>query len=458
MPERMKIPVTRPPYNIHLLLSAALSTGGGVLLCIWLVYRAEFPTPAFIIWLLGCCAITILARHLRKSRQLFEETTQHLHRELADQAGRFALQAAKLTEDNHRKDNALSESTARNGALQAQLHEVEKILQEAGVAICVIDKDYTIRRANLGMAALFGKGPDELVGNQCFHVMRNPLCGTPRCPLHSIMHGEKGRVEEAFEVANQDGDTRTLALTATPFSDEDGCIQGIINTIRIQEVCDSPLQKVLARRAHDLNNTLAAVIGHTELALLHAEAGTLLHDNLSKALTAGQHSQKLVAKFLSADNRMAPKPDLPFLRGQQPITPPPQKRQNVGGSEKILFVDDEEVLVSMTKQFMDELGYQFDGETSSVAALDRFKKSPEYYDLVITDQAMPGLTGIKMAEAMLALRPDLPIILYSGYSENIDKEQAIQIGIKIFLIKPVAASMLAQTIRSLLDATQQASR
>ncbi|MDH5299498.1 MAG: response regulator, partial [Desulfobulbaceae bacterium] len=144
---------------------------------------------------------------------------------------------------------------------------------------------------------------------------------------------------------------------------------------------------------------------------------------------------------------------LPAMTGEPPPAVPRPKRSvtPAGGGENILFVDDEEVLVSMTRQFMEELGYMFTGETSSPAALARFGQNPYLFDLVITDQTMPQLSGLEMAEAMIKLRPDLPIILYTGYSEKVNQERAMEVGIKAFLMKPVSASKLAETVRAVLD-------
>ena len=120
------------------------------------------------------------------------------------------------------------------------------------------------------------------------------------------------------------------------------------------------------------------------------------------------------------------------------------------GRERILFVDDEETIVSVHKLFWAELGYEVEALTDSRAALQRFQAMPQRFDLVITDQTMPKLSGADLAVEMLKLRPDLPIILCTGYSNVISEEEARELGIKKFVMKPVSLQELARLARELL--------
>ncbi len=120
------------------------------------------------------------------------------------------------------------------------------------------------------------------------------------------------------------------------------------------------------------------------------------------------------------------------------------------GSERILFVDDEPALVEMAREMLTRLGYRAETSTSSREALERLRAKPDRYDLVITDLTMPGLTGDQLARELLHLRPGLPIILCTGFSERMTVQEAASIGIAAFLMKPLAVQQLAQTIRSVL--------
>ncbi len=105
----------------------------------------------------------------------------------------------------------------------------------------------------------------------------------------------------------------------------------------------------------------------------------------------------------------------------------------------------------MSTQLLERLGYRVTARTSSREALAKFSAAPQDVDLVITDMTMPQLTGKELAAAMLQIRPDLPIILCTGFSEIITEEAAQQVGIKAFTLKPIIMKELAETIRRVLD-------
>ncbi len=122
-----------------------------------------------------------------------------------------------------------------------------------------------------------------------------------------------------------------------------------------------------------------------------------------------------------------------------------------GGDEHILLVDDEEPILKMEKQMLEHLGYQVTARTSSVEALEAFRSSSDRYDLVITDMTMPNITGEKLAFELKNIRKEIPVILCTGFSEKISKENADALGIDGFLMKPTIKSVLAKTIRNILD-------
>jgi PAS domain S-box-containing protein len=121
------------------------------------------------------------------------------------------------------------------------------------------------------------------------------------------------------------------------------------------------------------------------------------------------------------------------------------------GHERILFVDDEETITTMMGEILERLGYTVTIRTSSQDVLDLFKKDPDAFDLVITDMTMPDITGDILAPMLIGIRPDIPVILFTGYSRKISEERAKSIGIKAFLYKPVTIQDLSRTIRKVLD-------
>lgn len=121
------------------------------------------------------------------------------------------------------------------------------------------------------------------------------------------------------------------------------------------------------------------------------------------------------------------------------------------GSESILFVDDEEMLVQMEKEMAESLGYDVTVATTSWQALEIFESETDKFDLVITDQTMPGMTGVELAREIWGITPDIPIILTTGYSHTIDEEQAMDMGFSDFFKKPLDRKILGSTIRKVLD-------
>ena len=125
------------------------------------------------------------------------------------------------------------------------------------------------------------------------------------------------------------------------------------------------------------------------------------------------------------------------------------------GTERILFVDDEEPIVFMAQQILERLGYQVTPRTSSVEALEAFRAKPDEYDLVITDMTMPNMTGIELAPRLKEIRPDIPIIICTGFSEMVDENRAKATGIREYVMKPIVIEEIARTIRKVLDEGQE---
>jgi CheY-like chemotaxis protein len=128
------------------------------------------------------------------------------------------------------------------------------------------------------------------------------------------------------------------------------------------------------------------------------------------------------------------------------------------GTERILFTDDEKQIVDMVQQMLERLGYHVTARTSSVEALKAFRAKPDTFDLVITDQTMPNMTGAELAQKIMGIRPDIPIILCTGFSEVIEKEKAKAMGLRDYVMKPIVKSDIAKIIRRVLDQEEEETR
>jgi len=135
-------------------------------------------------------------------------------------------------------------------------------------------------------------------------------------------------------------------------------------------------------------------------------------------------------------------PDIAKIESESPI----QK-----GTERILLVDDQDIILEIERQMLERLGYHITARTSSIEALEAFRANPGKFDLIITDMTMPNMTGDKLAVELINIRSDIPIILCTGFSEVMSKEKAEFLGIKGFLMKPIVLKDLSSTIRKVLD-------
>ena len=143
---------------------------------------------------------------------------------------------------------------------------------------------------------------------------------------------------------------------------------------------------------------------------------------------------------------------LPLIDTRPDETPAISTEQDIpNGNESVLLVDDEEDVVEMMHLMLEKLGYQVISRNSSIEALDTFRKQPKKFDLVITDQTMPEMTGLELARQLILIRPDIPVILSTGYSETIGEDNAKALGIGAYVMKPVRVREVAVKIRKLLD-------
>ncbi|UCG56642.1 MAG: response regulator [Phycisphaerales bacterium] len=135
---------------------------------------------------------------------------------------------------------------------------------------------------------------------------------------------------------------------------------------------------------------------------------------------------------------------------QESESPVPAAREH----EVILLVDDERMMVDVTKLMLERLGYTVIAKTSSVDALETFQEKPDEFDLVITDQIMPNLTGTQLATELMAIRPDIPVILCTGFGENVSPEEAESMGIRKFVMKPISKDEIEAIVRNVLGASE----
>ncbi|HKJ63879.1 MAG TPA: response regulator [Desulfopila sp.] len=125
---------------------------------------------------------------------------------------------------------------------------------------------------------------------------------------------------------------------------------------------------------------------------------------------------------------------------------------NTSGTGTILLIDDEPEVLRVMAIRLERMGHRVVSTTDSREALQMIRKDPEEYDLVLTDQAMPQISGDQLAQKIIALRPDMPLILCTGFSYSIDEHEARRMGFEALLAKPIlGADLTAVVSRCLLQ-------
>jgi PAS domain S-box-containing protein len=142
---------------------------------------------------------------------------------------------------------------------------------------------------------------------------------------------------------------------------------------------------------------------------------------------------------------------LPLLEDNGDIKTAAVIKQYPTGCERILLVDDEEPIVRMEQMMLERLGYQVTTRMSSPDALAAFKANPGNFDLVISDRGMPNMTGDQLARELILIRPEIPVIICTGFCDENDEKRSIDLGVKWFLKKPVATGDIAEMVRKVLD-------
>ncbi|MFH0783190.1 MAG: ATP-binding protein, partial [Pseudomonadota bacterium] len=125
--------------------------------------------------------------------------------------------------------------------------------------------------------------------------------------------------------------------------------------------------------------------------------------------------------------------------------------ETMGGNERIMVIDDEVAVSEVLRRFLEQVGYQVVTFNDSIAAVKQFRENPNCCDLVLTDMLMPNMTGAELAREVLALRPDMPVIMATGHSDTLDGDRARRIGIRDLILKPVKRGKLQQVVRKALD-------
>jgi CheY-like chemotaxis protein len=202
---------------------------------------------------------------------------------------------------------------------------------------------------------------------------------------------------------------------------------------------------------HDFNNVLSAILGYTELAMGELPENCRPHQHLREVLGSVDRAREIVKQIPAISRR---RPEEPLPAG---ITVGYDPDEGSGGEplprgvERVLLVDDDQSLTRIGKQLLEKMGYGVTAHTDSQEALEVVRADPDRFDIVITDQSMPSLTGTALAKGLLALRPELPVIICTGNGDCRHEEEARRIGVRAFVQKPYSGRTLGGALRKVLD-------
>ncbi len=317
------------------------------------------------------------------------------------------------------------------------------ILDSAPEAVAVIDPDTSkLIESNRFMAQSLGYTQKELLA-----LKLNDLLDQEPKETHDLLQKiiqADAVVSQNWQVCHKNGTSLNLEIIGTKLRQR-GKDQALILGREVVAGLHSqtgqlpqgyqpvPPEALVSGKLDEFNNILSSLILQTEMTLDEQPHDSSVFHNLQEMLQAAVRAKDLIRE----------------MAVRSPKELPDHKTALYG--KRILLVDDEPQLCRLEEKLLLRLGYKVSAFTESPAALKAFRKNPGSFDLVITDSSMSKLSGLELAQELLRLRPNLPIILATGFSETEKISKAEEIGIKECLEKPIFAGDLDKTIRRLLN-------
>jgi PAS domain S-box-containing protein len=292
----------------------------------------------------------------------------------------------------------------------------------------IIKEALKLLRASLPTTITFAENIDTTVGA----VLADPG------QIHQVV---MNLCTNAYHAMREKGGTLTVSLKPVDLSKAEVLHRGLLSAGRhaVLEVSDSGcgMDKALLERIFDPYFTTKGKGEGTGLglAVVHGIVSNL-HGDITVTSELGRGSSFKVF--------------LPVIRHKEHGSLLEKTEPLPRGDERILVVDDDPAIVRLEREMLESLGYRVTVFGDSAQALRAMRKSPEDFDLLLTDMTMPNFTGAELAGEVLGLRPGLPIILCTGFSELINAEKAKALGIREFMLKPVEKGELAKAVRRAL--------
>jgi len=224
-----------------------------------------------------------------------------------------------------------------------------------------------------------------------------------------------------------------------------GAAKVILSTVAL-ELGGRLGKELLGIFVHDFNNILFALLGYCRLAMDDVSPDHPVRPLLEEILEAGERASRLVERIHVPRRRAVTERPVAerSAADRAQVEPAPE-------GIRVMVVDDESMIVDVMVRGLEKAGYSVLGFTDGLEALNVFNREPEAVDLVVTDQNMPGITGLELATSLLSSRPDLPIIMTTGYGDCVGDGGMSAVGVRVLLDKPLRINMLTKTVGELLD-------
>lgn len=323
----------------------------------------------------------------------------------------------------------LSEVIAAGNRARDLIHQILTFSRQEEVSLKALHVDSVIKEVSKLMRASL---PSNISIVTTIAHDTNPVMAN-LSQLHQVL---VNLCTNAAQAMSTEGGTLTIVLAHDTFSTEDGSTSPAVR-ITVRDTGPGIAPEILDNIFDPFFSTKKSEGTGMGLAMAHG-----IIKAHSGQIRAESHPGYGAAFHIS----------LPVVPDAQPAPLKPLvRREDAQGTGRVLIIDDEKELASIGGEMLNRLGYTPVVVTDSRLALERFRTEPDSFRFVITDQTMPGITGERLAKKIHLLRPEIPIIVCTGYSEKINAEKARRLGIRGFLLKPILMDDLALCIKKTLE-------
>ena len=352
--------------------------------------------------------------------------------------------------------------------LQAINKRLQLYLDRAPLACIVWDTHHIVRVWNPAATATFGYSEAEAIGRHIHDLVATPV-SMPMidevCP--KLLSGVEFPDGVVLETRRKD-DSRMQCHWHLALVDRGTADEGVIAfasdvTARLQAERDRELlekSRALAAMAggiaNDFNNILLAICGNARLAAEDLPPDHPAQVSLTEVQRASARAAGIINQILafSGNEEETPKEVVLFNDATTSKRSPAASQVLRGEGQSVLYVDDEESLVYLITRVLQRLGYRVVGFTDANEALAAFRSNPAAYEAVVTDLSMPSMSGIEFASQVLSLRPELPVVMTSGYVRPKDRESVMKTGVRDLLLKPNTVEELGAVLHRLMLQTR----